>query len=212
MTPDAWTNLQIVNCTSLPLISGAGNGGGGIGFFNAYQMNSWFNFPGGAPSPVVASHAAASYTLQFLRGVGDEDDGADIQLNLGTAISGASSVVWLQGRSAQNSAHYLQAQLQQPSLSGVGPFVVAVTQQGTWPMDPPGKGLTWYAGTQVAPLGAPDADQCLAIIDLGAIVPQDAAQAIIQMIEAGTLGAADAETIWLGVMAKMHWWPGAKAA
>ncbi|OAS12360.1 hypothetical protein [Methylobacterium platani] len=212
MTPDAWTNLQIVNCTSFPLISGAGKGGGGIGFFNAYQMNSWFNAPNAAPNPIVASRATASYMLQFLRGVGDEDDGADIQLNLGTATSGASSVVWLQARSAQNSAHYLQAQLQQPTVSGAGPFAVAVTQQGTWPLDEPGTGLTWYAGTQLAPLGAPDADQCLAIVDLGAIVSQDVAQALVQMMVAGTLSADDAESLWMGVMSRMHWRPGAKAA
>lgn len=198
MTPDSYTNLQILNCTELPLYSGVGNDN--AGFFNAYQMQHWFD---GAdfrnPSTqVVGSRSNQTYLLQFQRCVGDEDDGADIQLNVGPDNRKANNVVWLQGRSASNSAHYVQAQTQAPSLENTGPFAFAFMSQGTWPTHSP-SGLSWYVAPTLIDMGSPSTDQCLAIIDLQALFGAAAAQVIASQLAVSQPSNADATAYWLNV-------------
>jgi hypothetical protein len=195
MTPDAYSNLQILNATNADLFSGGG--GSNQGFFNAYQMNSWFGFPI-APSPVVASRAAASYTLQFLRGVGDEDDAADMQLNAGPSNTGDANVVWIQARSASNSAHYIQAVVQSATAGG-GPYVVGYVVNGTWPTQDDSS-IAWAGPGNTLQLGAPNAAQCLAVIDLAALFGQPLAGNLAKSISAGQLSPADAYSIWTEVL------------
>lgn len=195
MTPDAWSNLQFINCTEFDLQSGAG--GSNEGFFNQYQMSSWFGFPT-APNPVVAAGSTNTYMLQFLRGVGDQDDAADIQINLGNGNNAAANVVWLQARSNTNSSHYFQAKVQGPSQAGHGPFVIAVTPRGPWPTHDAST-LTWYASGQTAPMGAPDDTQCLAIVDLGLFFPPDLNQQFCNLMRAGSLSSNDSGEIWYQV-------------
>jgi len=113
MDPDVFTVLNIVNATPVPLVVGTA----GPGLFNQYQMYSWFGYPS-EPNPICASASIMSFfTLQFLRGQGDEDDGADIQINLGVPDNVEAAVMWLQARSDSSSRHHLQMKFQNPSGS-----------------------------------------------------------------------------------------------
>jgi hypothetical protein len=200
MKPDAYTKLQIVNCTSQSLYSGTG----GEGFFHLYQMESWFSYPN-APSPLVKSRETASFFLQFQSGVGDQDDGADIQIDVGNGNKPANNIVWLQGRTTNKSVHYNQAVVQRPVLPNMGPFAIATTERGTWPRETP-DGLNWFAYKQTAPLPAYNDDQCLAIVDLSTFLPRAVAEIIWATIAAGKkLGPNDRESLWLGVNHYMHW-------
>lgn len=201
MSPDGFSNLQIINCTALGIYSG--NGGSNQGFYNQYQMSSWFE-NSGSSTIIVGAQSLAAFTLQFLRGGGDEDDGADMQLNLGAENTASNNAAWLQARSNQNSSHYIQVQVQKPSTPGVGLLVVATTARGKWPLQS-AVGLRFYAQGQVAQLGLPDDDQCLAIIDLQALFPIDLAQLLEQDMLGGTLSNVDAANIWIGVMKYMGW-------
>ncbi|WP_309697568.1 hypothetical protein [Sphingomonas sp. SORGH_AS_0870] len=135
---------------------------------------------------------------QFLRGVGDEDDAADLQINLGPSNTGQANLIWLQARSADNSAHYIQAEIQTPSIENAGPFAIAITQSGFWPTNDPSV-LSWYSGNQILQLGAPDDNQCLAIIDLQALFGVQVAQIFAKTISAGQPSRADALTLWIAV-------------
>ena len=201
MTPDGFSNLQIINCTALGIYSG--NGGSNQGFYNQYQMSSWFA-NSSSSTTIVAPQCLATFNLQFSRGVGDEDDGADMQLNLGAENTAANNAAWLQARSNQNSSHYIQVLVQKPSTPGVGLSIVATTARGKWPLQA-AVGLTFYAQGQLAQLGLPDDDQCLAIIDLQVLFPISLAQLLEQDILGGTLSNVDAANIWIGVMKYMGW-------
>lgn len=83
-------------------------------------------------------------------------------------------------------------------------MVVATTARGKWPLQS-AVGLRFYAQGQVAQLGLPDDDQCLAIIDLQALFPIDLAQLLEQDMLGGTLSNVDAANIWIGVMKYMGW-------
>lgn len=199
MDPDVYSDLQIVNCTTEPLYSGTG----GEGFFNQWQMYSWFNFPK-APSPLVAVRDTATFRLQFKRGVGDQDDGADIQINVGKGNARANNITWFKARSDNRSAHFMQADVQNPSLPNMGPFAVATVQSGVFPLDRPDK-LKWSAYNQIARLDPSNGDQCLAIVDLRTILPTDVAEKIWTIIITGKLSSNDAASLWLGVKHYMHW-------
>ncbi|WP_342151574.1 hypothetical protein [Methylorubrum sp. SB2] len=196
MTPDVSTNLQIVNVTNAALFSG--NGGSNEGKNNQYQMNSWF--PGGTGT-IADVQGSASYMLQFLRGVGDEDDGADLQINVGPNNDGPSNVVWLQARSADNSAHYMQALVQTPSVPGSGPFAIAINENGTWPTRQAQEvQLKWYCGRQTVPFGPfTGGAQSLAVIDLQAVFGAEAAQQIGAAIQQGQPSAGDSYSYWLTI-------------
>lgn len=199
MTPDVYANLTILNVTPVDLT--AGNGGDNAGFFHEYQMCAWFGAPdASAPSPVAPARGQATYLLQFLRGVGDEDDAANMQINAGTENIGAENVVWLQARSADNSAHYIQAVVQHGNAHG-GPYVIAFTPSGAWPSSISGVGqLQWAGPGNTITTGTPCTDQTLAVIDLAALFPATVAAAYAQTISAGQLSVTDAEVIWYGVM------------
>lgn len=203
MTPDVYSNMTIMNVTPVDIT--AGQGGDNAGMFHEYQMYSWFGPPGcAAPAPVAKSRSQATYLMQFLRGVGDQDDGGDMQLNAGADNVAAENVVWIQGRTARNSAHWIQAVVQSGRAHG-GPYVIAFTETGDWPasMDDVGS-LTWAGPGNTVTTGTPNTDQTLAVIDLGALFPSRAAQALAGVISAGKLSKTDAKSIWYAVMRFMR--------
>jgi hypothetical protein len=193
MTPDSWTDLQIVNATEVALFSGTG----GEGHFGAYQMAEWFGHPS-APVPVVPARAAKSYRLQFKKGVGDQDDSADMQLNIGPSNQRASNVAWLQGRTNDRSVHRLDVQIQRRPAMSYGPFAVAINDKGVWPARDP-MALRWYCGEVTVPMGSPNAQQCLAIVDLQALFGTEAAAIIAENIGKAPLSRTDATNLWLAV-------------
>ncbi|WP_416408123.1 hypothetical protein [Agrobacterium rosae] len=207
MTPDAFTDLEIVNVTRSALFSG--NGGTNKGFCNAYQMEWWFeNFRDNKkyPSPVVGGRTTKTYKLQFQRGVGDQDDGADMQLNVGDANKGEVNVAWIQARSRDNSSHYIQTVVQQPSIPGQGPFIVAFNKTGGWPMDGNDVGqLKWYARGQTIDMETYDSKQSLAIIDLSLGFPSDVGELFVKDILSGGFGGTDAKSVWLLVRRTINW-------
>ncbi|ADO68836.1 hypothetical protein [Stigmatella aurantiaca] len=112
MNPDGYTYLQLINATNQNLTQGSA----GPGKFNQYQMASWFGFPN-APDPICGPASRLTYKLQFLEGVGDQDDAADLQLNIGDSTNQANAIVWIQARSTSQSGHYLTYQFQNPQSS-----------------------------------------------------------------------------------------------
>ncbi|MDQ1159557.1 hypothetical protein QE385_003954 [Sphingomonas sp. SORGH_AS 950] len=199
MTPDVYSNLTVLNITGQDITTGGG--GDNAGFFHQYQMFAWFNaITNPYPALIAPSKGSATYLMQFYRGVGDEDDAADIQMNAGNQNRGAENVVWLQARSNDNSSHYIQAVVQNATAHG-GPYVIAFTKTGPWPATPDAVStLTWAGSGNTVGTGTPNTDQTLAIIDLGALFPSDVAKALAVQICNGALSDLDAETIWYQCM------------
>lgn len=196
MTPDVFTDLQIVNATRRGLYPG--DGGDNKGFCNAYQMEWWFGCKQknkNYPKPVAAARAGVTYKLQFQNGVGDQDDGADMQLNVTDANTGACNVVYVKARSDNRSVHRIEVEVQAPDLPRHGPFVVAFNRNGEWPDGGPSP-LEWYVAGQSFQTGTDGHKQCLAVIDLQLWFPPDFANTLLNHIKARTLGRADAELIW----------------
>lgn len=100
MTPDVYTDLTIVNATSKTLIATAGS---------SYQMASWM--PTSYGTTICNSMKGSNpYRLQFLRGVGDEDDSADEFMGLSSPaqpISQGMPAIHLYAGSDDHSGHYL---------------------------------------------------------------------------------------------------------
>jgi len=199
MTPDVYSNMTILNVTQQDITTGGG--GDNAGFFHQYQMFAWFNaITNPYPALIAPSKGSATYLMQFFRGVGDEDDGADIQMNAGNQNRGAENVVWLQARSNDNSSHYIQAVVQNATAHG-GPYVIAFTKTGPWPGTSGAVStLTWAGSGNTVGTGTPNTDQTLAIIDLGALFPSDLAKILATEISNNRLSAMDAESIWYQVM------------
>ncbi|MBB5752867.1 hypothetical protein [Prosthecomicrobium pneumaticum] len=200
MSPDVFTDLQVLNATASGLYPGSG--GSNKGFCHSYQMWYWFGCKEEAqnyPSPVVERAKAKTYRLQFKRGVGDQDDGADMQLNVGDKNTGDCNVVYVKGRSDNRSVHFLSAEVQTPNLTGRGPFVVAFNERGKWPTLGPGP-LQWKTPEQSFAMPMYNDDQCLAIIDLGIWVPPFIADVWLRAMRAGTFGGNDAIMLWTYVM------------
>ena len=197
MTPNVFTDLQIVNATRRALFPG--NGGDNQGRCDTYKMEWWFGSYRDNKKyarPIVPVRGGATYRLQFQRGVGDQDDSADMQLNVSDANTRACNVAYLKARSDNRSAHNIEVDVQAPSLPRHGPFVVAFNRNGQWPTDG-ATSLEWYAAGQSFETGTPDGPQCLAVIDLRLWFPPDFADKLVQRIkDEYNLGRNDAKLLW----------------
>lgn len=205
MTPDVYTDLQLVNSTRFDLVYGSG--GSNKGFCHSYQMQLWFGSGDQEdkfPTPVVPLKQEKSYKLQFKHGVGDQDDGADMQINVGSRESGNANVVWIKARSNNKSQHFINTEIQEPNLRSQGPFVVAFNKNGEWPLD--GElGLEWFAQGQTINMGCSNTTQCLAVIDLSIGFPSSAAKMIESRIINRTFSGNDEKIVWLMVMRHLGW-------
>ncbi|MQT15424.1 hypothetical protein [Segnochrobactrum spirostomi] len=205
MTPDVYTDLQVVNGTKHHLV--AGIRGTNKGFCHSYQMQIWFESGDQVdkfPTPVVAVKEDKTYKLQFKRGGSDQDDGADMQINVGLSESGDANVVWVKARSNNKSQHFISTDIQEPNLKGQGPFVVAFNRNGEWPLDDE-RGLEWFAQGQTIDMGCSNTTQCLAVIDLSIGFPSSAAKMIEGRIINHTFSGNDEKIVWLMVMRHLGW-------
>ena len=195
MTPASFTNLQIVNATARPLVLG-NNPPQGVPAFNAYQMAAWFNFPGAPPSPLVPARASISYTIQALQGVGDEDDAANLLVNLNDPSNASANVFYLYAGSFPDSAHYVQAVPLAPasSLVVVGASVAGQLQTAT------ASTVQWFATFAGLPpifLGVmPNAAQALVVADLAVLFPKPQAVSLFAEIVTRSLPAADQQSLY----------------
>ncbi|MBB5752872.1 hypothetical protein [Prosthecomicrobium pneumaticum] len=208
MTPSIYTDLQLVNATRDALYSG--NGGSNAHISHSYQMWYWF---GGYrddqkfTSPLVERAKTRTHRLQFMRGVGDQTDAADMQINVGEANTGACNVVYVRADSFPGTRHEIRAEVQKPALPIQGPFIVALNEHGKWPADG-ATTLKWFAAGQRLPMTIDDGDQCMAIIDLGIFLPSALASRLVDSIAAGTFGGDDAQTVWFNVTRYVDLTPG----
>ncbi|MBB5752870.1 hypothetical protein [Prosthecomicrobium pneumaticum] len=171
MTPDIFTDLHFVNATRHALYPGHGDSN--EGFCHTYQMWWWFGSYRDNQefdTPIVDRARAKTFRLQLNRGVGDQDDGADMQVNVGDDNTGTCNVVFVKGRSDNRSGHHLMADVQKPALPGQGPFVIAFNEHGRWPTDGSAS-LRWLAPATHLEIPMCEADQSMAIIDLGLFLP-----------------------------------------
>lgn len=211
MTPDAYANLRILNCTNLTL--GCSNVG-------SYQMSSWFPVPPSQPAPLVQPQSSSQqYLLQFLRGAGDNDDAGNLNINLG-AGSPPNTIVFLYGGSASNSAHYLQVTMASeiippssasPGGPAPGPFVIGLIPNGDWDTTSSSGWSTvnWYpvSGQTIGlgDLGVAGSGQIvpkvIAIVDLGQLYLPSNATTIAKAISANALESSQAQDLWVQVSA-----------
>lgn len=168
MTPDAGTNLQIVNCTNTPLT---------FSTIPAYQMASW---PGPDFPAVPAGSSAGTTLLQFERGEGDENDAGQLTISWGSNLSAL-----LYGGSTNTSGHYIQLRNLPSSTS----CVIALVVDGMWPASWTGaSSIQWFSlnpgpgSIDLGPLAAnplanpavPFQQKAIAIVDLSQIYPETA--------------------------------------
>ncbi len=194
MTPDVYTNLRILNCTSFALESSN---------LNSYQMAAWFP----DLSPLVSPQSySAQFFLQFLRGVGDEDDAGNLNMNIDS-----NTMVLMYAGSASDSGHYMQVTLTPPGASL--PFVVGLVTTSDWPQSPElSSNVSWYQPTgQVVSLGnlaVPGIDQgpdkAIAIVDLSQICSQADASAFQSAIADNALTSQQAEELCTKVSNYTH--------
>lgn len=182
MIPDAFTNLQVINCTNQQLLTTG---------ISSYQMASWF-----PPFEVNAqSYSPTSYLLQFSRGTGDEDDAGNLTMNFGPT----NFLVY--GGSTSASGHYID--LRDFSPSPPWAFVLGLVTNGSWPTTSESAiNIGWFPFSylNLGPLAAPDstdfANKALAIVDLSQIYSSTLATQVQQEIVANTLTPQQTEDLW----------------
>jgi hypothetical protein len=205
MTPDVFTTFELVNAanenlvvvtTPVPPINTA---------WNAYQMAQWFGFPS-MPSPLCAATKAATYTGQFLRGEGDENDAAD--LLVGVDSSQVDSTLFaLQARTHSDSGHYMQIV---PVVgSGIQRYLIGLVLNGTFEQEGP-TGVQWYAlsASTLNPLSlgpaCSNSTQAIVVVSLDDLYYGDPARAqeLYAAAETGPLSAAQLDDLYQGVSAR----------
>jgi hypothetical protein len=193
MTPDVYTQLEIVNATGSDLVVSQ-NPPANVPAFNAYQMASWLTFPN-APSPIVASSKTAAYSIQFLRGGGDEDDAADLVASLGQA---GPNLFHLYAGSTPSSAHYLQAI---PLAPGSSQVVIGVSPAQFFEQSAPSS-ISWSlinGGQPNVPLSLNSSPQALVVADLSLLLDAGTAASFISAIRTGSLTAEDLQNLYAQV-------------
>jgi hypothetical protein len=199
MNPGAYTNLQIVNATAQDLVNGT-NPPPGIPSFSAYQMYGWFNYPAAPPYPLVPAKTAIVYPIQALEGVGDEDDAANLLVNLDDPGNADANIFYLYAGSDSDSAHYVQAVPLAPS----GPLLVL----GAYPDGPlpsaTAAAVQWsttLVGELPISLGVmPLGDQALVVADLAVLFPLAQAVTIFDDIQTKQVSAADQQALFSAVV------------
>lgn len=192
MTPDVYTNLRFLNATNFSLDTND---------VNNYQ--TIWNFPTTSPLLNPKSYSPP-YLLQFLRGVGDEDDAGNANILIETF-----PIAFLYGGSTGDSAHYLQITLTSP-----GPtfsFAVGVVTTADWPQSvelsslinwlvpPTSPGQVVSLGPLAVPgINAGSPNMAIAFVDLNQIYPQDAST-IQNAIQGNTLTTQQVEDLWTKV-------------
>jgi hypothetical protein len=183
MDPDApGCHVQFVNATQEPLVIGTPPPG--FQSFGSYQMEAWFaDLP--APSVLAPSGGKGSGFAQALRGVGDEDDSANLPVSLGNATDANASLFQYFAASAPNSAHFMYL-TGSPGSSVPRRIALGIASETTFEATAPAQ-VQWYQlGTQTIQLGFPAA-LALAVVDLDQIYDPQAAGVIYQEIGTGTL-------------------------
>jgi len=141
MTPDVWTILEVVNAGAQDLLIGQ-HQDGQKGFNNQYQMEEWFD--GLSRGKVLAFAKGVSDSnqtkIQFLRGDGDEDDGADSVWVL--QDDEETNCIWYQARSDSNSGHYVGFEI----LNLPGLYIVSSDANGGPWTDISAETMDWYNG------------------------------------------------------------------
>lgn len=107
MTPDgSGCSIQIVNATGIEVTIGAPPPGQVE--FHQYQMAQWFNGLNVGSVLAPAGATGGPFLAQASRGVGDEDDAANLPVSMSNPMNpGWSLFQWFAG-SAPNSAHYMR--------------------------------------------------------------------------------------------------------
>lgn len=191
MTPDAYVNLTIVNATTQQLVIANNT----AQYFNhSYQMNSWFpETPGTA---IVSKAQTQVYSLQFLRGVGDEDDSADAVMAFSTNL--AEQLFHFHAYSNDNSSHHFAYDI----ITLPSPIVICTDiQNGDWTQFSDYGSLKWYSqtGSNQNPIdlgAAPSAPGFLLLVDLQAVMGDDTYQTYYAAISDGTLTPGQSEMIY----------------
>jgi hypothetical protein len=188
MTPNVYTNLRILNCTSFPLETSD------VSF---YQMNS--TLP--TTSPLLGPKSySTTYLLQFTQGVGDETDSGNVNFMIET-----DSIAVLYAGSTEESGHYMQVTLKTPGASF--PLAFGLVTTADWPQSSELSSLvSWYVppvGVNLGDLAVPGIDigpnKALAIVDLSQIYPQADVNTIQSAIQGNTLATQQVEDLWTKV-------------
>lgn len=196
MTPDVYTQLEIVNATSSDLVVSP-NPPANVPAFHSYQMATWFT--PSAPSPIAASSKTATYTIQFSRGGGDEDDAADLVVSLGQT---GPNLFHLYAGSSPNSAHYLEVIPLAPKSSQV---VIGVSPAQFFEQSVPSS-IRWSlinTGQPTVPLSlnppSQPSPQALVVADLGLLFDAATAANFISAISTGSLTTEDLQNLYAQV-------------
>lgn len=196
MTPDVYTQLEIVDATASNLVVSS-NPPANVPAFNSYQMAAWF--PPGAPSPVAASSKTATYMIQFFRGGGDEDDAADLVVSLGQT---GPNLFHLYAGSTPTSAHYLEVI---PLAQASSQVVIGVSPAQFFEQSSPSS-ISWSlinAGQPNVPLSlnppSPSSPQALVVADLSLLFDAATAASFISAIGTGSLTTEDLQNLYAQV-------------
>lgn len=205
MTPDSWVNLTVVNATRQQLQVGPGTPQQSN---HQYQMDSWFPMqPGKLLCP---SKTSDIFMLRFLRGYGDEDDGADEFFTLGNQPT--VNMFHFMARSTNESAHHFKVDVSGVSDPGgpglPSPFVLGILMNcPDWTSITPTTRITWFAnggtnGKGPFDLGAaPSAPGCLMFVDLQAVLNRVSDVVIYySAIKSSTLSSAQSQQLYLDVL------------
>jgi hypothetical protein len=149
-------------------------------------MASWF---GDLPTPPVlaTSGGTSSSLVQALRGVGDQDDSANLPVSLGDAADPNASVFHWFACSASNSAHFMYVTCCRGS-SVPQRIVLGITPENAFESTTPA-GVQWsQLSGETIQLGFPAA-LAVAVVDLDEIYDSDTASVVHAAIGAATLSA-----------------------
>lgn len=197
MTPDVFTNFELVNASSENLVVVTETVPGINTAWHAYQMAQWFGFPI-IPSPLCPPSQTATYTGQFLRGVGDRDDAADLLVGVGSSQA-QSTLFALQARTHSDSGHYMRIV---PAVgSTIQNYLVGTVLSGTF--ETAGAiGVEWYAlgaGTpnHIALGPSNNSTQAIVVVNLDDLYGDPTrASAIYAAAEAGPLSQSDFDDLY----------------
>jgi hypothetical protein len=182
MIPDGpGCNVQFVNATREPLVIGTPPPG--FQPFGSYQMEAWFGDLE-TPSVLAPSGGSGSSFAQAQRGVGDEDDSADLPVSLGSVSDPGTSLFQYFAASNPDSSHFMYL-TGSPGPSVPHRIVLGVVSGKTFETTAPAD-LQWHQlRTQTIQLGFPAA-LSLAIVDLDQIYDSETAGMLYNEIGAET--------------------------
>lgn len=188
MTPDVSCNIQFVDATGEALVIGTPPSGqpGQYPPFGQYQMWAWFNGLG-FQSQLAPAHGTWTGFVQASRGVGDQDDSANLPVSLGNPNTANSSLFQLFASSASNSAHFMYI-ISTPGSALPPHVILGVVLNNTFEATAPA-GVQWQQlNSQTIQLGFPPA-LSLIVVDLDEIYDSETASVVYEATGANSLSA-----------------------